>query len=296
MDPAVAAPSFSPALAVRFRSASRFTALATMGIGGYVLSAWAVDLAHPQGGWRGMMPLTAVELLGTALALLLLQHEPGKIRRLIARVVAVFAAAGAAVALAERGFAMPPRLSTAVFDWVALPPLADLDPRMSLFAALGILLLNVALLVLDVGAARNRCPAQGIAIGTLALSIIGLMSSIQGVRPLDQIEYFSMMAAPTAIALTLLSLGVVWARPGREPLGFLVADNVGGEIARSTLPAALVFPLLCGWARLGGERAGWYGREFGVVLVVAANALFFAFLIARIARRLGRPERDPPPS
>lgn len=50
-------------------------------------------------------------------------------------------------------------------------------------------------------------------------------------------------------------------------------STMGGFLVRRLLPAVVIVPILLGWLRLEGERAGLYGTAVGVGLMIAANIL-----------------------
>ena len=52
----------------------------------------------------------------------------------------------------------------------------------------------------------------------------------------------------------------------------IVADGIGGATLRRMLPISLIVPLAIGWARLQGERAGYFDAVTGLAIVVAAMA------------------------
>lgn len=68
----------------------------------------------------------------------------------------------------------------------------------------------------------------------------------------------------------------------------LTATGVGSAMARRVLPFAIVLPILIGWLRLHGERAGFYGFEFGLALSAVANVVVFTILIWLTAVSLNR--------
>jgi diguanylate cyclase (GGDEF)-like protein/PAS domain S-box-containing protein len=65
---------------------------------------------------------------------------------------------------------------------------------------------------------------------------------------------------------------------------------MGRFLVRHLLPAVIVVPIVLGWLRLEGERAGLYGTGFGVVLMTAANVLISSALVLGSARMLDRLE------
>src|SRR5262249_12885028 len=64
------------------------------------------------------------------------------------------------------------------------------------------------------------------------------------------------------------------------------SPQVGGYLARRTLPIALTLPFLLGWLRLLGQKAGYYGTEFGLALFACANTILFGLLLWGTARSL----------
>ena len=67
---------------------------------------------------------------------------------------------------------------------------------------------------------------------------------------------------------------------------------MGDFLFRRLLPAAIVVPIVIGWLRFEGERAGLYGAGFGVVLTTTANVIIITALILWSARWLNRMEAE----
>jgi PAS domain-containing protein len=67
---------------------------------------------------------------------------------------------------------------------------------------------------------------------------------------------------------------------------------MGHSLVRHILPAVVVVSIVLGWLRLEAERAGLYGTEFGVVLMIAANVLISSTLVLWSARLLNRLEGE----
>ena len=66
--------------------------------------------------------------------------------------------------------------------------------------------------------------------------------------------------------------------------------RMGGFLVRRLLPAAILVPVVLGWLRLEGERAGLYGTGVGVLLTTSANVLIISALVLWSARLLDRLE------
>src|SRR5207342_1735645 len=58
----------------------------------------------------------------------------------------------------------------------------------------------------------------------------------------------------------------------------ITADGIGGATLRRILPISLIVPLALGWARLQGERAGYFDAVTGVAIIVAAMAVSLMLL------------------
>jgi two-component system sensor histidine kinase/response regulator len=65
---------------------------------------------------------------------------------------------------------------------------------------------------------------------------------------------------------------------------------MGDFLVRRLLPAAVILPIVLAWLRFEGERAGFYGTGFGVVLTTTVNVIIIAALILWSARWLNRME------
>lgn len=87
------------------------------------------------------------------------------------------------------------------------------------------------------------------------------------------------MKANAALAFPLLAAGILAARPWKGLFALLASNGPGGVMARKLLPAAVAIPLIVGWLRLKGQRAGLYETEFGLALFASANIALFAALI-----------------
>lgn len=58
-----------------------------------------------------------------------------------------------------------------------------------------------------------------------------------------------------------------------------VSDSAGGVMARRLIPAAFLVPIMVGWGRLVGEKAGYYDAAMGVDLFAILDMAIFLVLI-----------------
>ncbi len=149
--------------------------------------------------------------------------------------------------------------------------------RMSPATALNLFLVGLALLLLSLNQlSRIR---EFFTILALIISMVVLIGYAYGFPSLYQFFPFSPVALHTALALAILCLGILFARPELGMMRIFSSDKLGGEMARRLTPAAVVIPILLGWLFLSGERMGWYDSTLRLVLFAMANVILFAFLI-----------------
>ncbi len=167
--------------------------------------------------------------------------------------------------------------------------LAGMDPagRMAPLTSVCFLMLGLALLSVDRDGVFPTGQRLAVASGFVALLGVAAWLYRAAAAP-SRGPGASDMAPLAGILLVALSLAVTAIRPGRGATGILVQDTAGGTVARWVLPGTVAGSLLLGALGLAGERAGLYGREFGVALTTVASLSLFSALVWGIALRLHR--------
>jgi PAS domain S-box-containing protein len=160
--------------------------------------------------------------------------------------------------------------------------------RMAFITALTFLLVGTALLLLHAG--RAPLVGQAFTVAAFLLAFLCCLSYLYGVTSLQAVAPFSSVAVHTAVAFLVVSFGLLAAAPDRGLSGLLASEGVGGSITRQLLPAALVVPVLIGALRLAGQRAGWYGTEFGAALSALSSVVFCGGLVCWTALAVQRAE------
>ena len=169
-------------------------------------------------------------------------------------------------------------------DQVGLAP----QGRPSMVTAQEFVLIGTALLILDWRTKAGRRPALVLALIGALLSLLVLAGYLYDVKSLYALSPYSTMAVHSAVAFLALATGLLCARRGPGALQLLTDPGTAGTLARRLLPWAVVFPLAAGWLRLEGQRAGYYGTEFGLALFATTNVLVFSVLIWLAAADLQR--------
>jgi PAS domain S-box-containing protein len=153
-------------------------------------------------------------------------------------------------------------------------------------AAAGFFLVGSALLLLDVKFRRLRPAPQILALVASMITLPALVGYAYGVRSFYGLASFMPMPLNATMALLALCIGILFARPdvGLAPL--FSSDTAGGIIARRVLPISITLPILLGWLRVLGQRAGLYGTEFGTALSVVTYIGVFTVIVYWNARLL----------
>lgn len=223
-------------------------------VGAGHLAAWL-------GGYltqRGLSTITmktnaalCLTLVGVAL-MLLVSERPGSVRCRTARVCAAVALLVGLLTLGENlsGWDLGIDQLLAVETPGAV---AVVSPnRMGIPASLSFTLIGLALLLLSKREHRRVRTAQALA---LAVCLIALLSTIGFLYEAEQfygIAQYTAIAWPTAVALLLMGLGLLCARPVEGLMAQVTANDPGGVTLRRLLPGLVILPLLLGWLRLAG--------------------------------------------
>lgn len=167
--------------------------------------------------------------------------------------------------------------------------LASLFPpgRMALGTATNFLMLGVALAL--VGARRAFGLTQELVLLALLYSLLTLVGYLYGASSLYNILPHVGIALHTTVTFIVLCFAVLWARPEQGFMAVLTSRSVAGVMLRRLLPAAVCLPILVGWVRLLGQRAGYYETEFGVALAALSSVIIFGaltLLTAKLVHRL----------
>jgi diguanylate cyclase (GGDEF)-like protein/PAS domain S-box-containing protein len=274
---------------VALRRVAAVAAVMTALLAVLVLAGWTFNLGilkSPLPGQTSMKPLTALGLLAGSAALWLQRNRvSGAWRGRLALICAgALGALGALVSL-EYLLGMDLGLDQVLFRQALLTENVFPIGRPAPATAVCFLLLALALLVLD---ARPAWLAAAATLITLLVAGLALMGYIYAVTNLYQIGPYVPIALHTALAIGILAVGLLAARPEGPIVEPLTTRLAGGLISRRLLPAVVVVPFVLGWLGLYGQRLGLYDTDFGSALLVAGNVVVFATFVYVGARLLNQ--------
>jgi signal transduction histidine kinase len=282
------------ARATRCRAVSRIAATGVTVLGTLVLGGWAFDVPLLKSivpGLATMKPNTALCFIlgGVSLGLQVVRPDWVTGRR-IARLCGVLVLLIGAATLAEYLTHADLGLDALLFRGVPSAPSSPYPLRMSHMTALSFTCIGAAFLLLD--SRRAPAAAEILTFVAVLVALVALVGYAYGVRALYAVDPFSSVALHTAVCFAALGVGMLCARPERGMIAVLISDTAGGAMARRLLPVALALPLVFGWLRLEGERAGLYPTAFGTGTYAVTNVVIFVAAIVWCAAWLSRADAE----
>ena len=266
-------------------------ALAAISLLGWVAGIGLLERLAP--GLPPMKANTAVGYLLASIALLGYSHAPpGSRLRKVATGCALVVALVGAVSLAEYVLGRNLGIDQLLFHDRAGAN-APYPGRPAANASLGFTLLGAALLLWDVRVGRWW---PGSALGWLAavLGLLALTGYATGTTSLLTFSQRQHIALNSAVALALVSVGLLLARSDRGAMQLLASERPAGALLRRLLAIAVVVPLGVAMLTLAGERLDLFGTVVGAWLFASAVSISFgvsAWVTARSAERVEEQRR-----
>ena len=274
-------------------SVAAVAALVVFSIGALVLLGWTFDIEGLKGFFPGFIitiPNTAVGfmLAGTALWMRRGDHRKTVVT---ANVLSAMVLALGLVSFVERTTGLDFHIDLLLFadkvrTYPYLPP-----GRMATNSSVCFFLAGFALLTMDRRRRDLRMASRAAAMLGLAIGLLALIGYLYGTRPLYAIDKAAGMALLTAIGMTALATGIVFARPRRGAISLVVSDDAGGLLFRQVLPAAVTITVFLGWLWIRMRNAELVSREGGVALYVLLTVGTILGLVIRSALLLRRADR-----
>jgi len=266
-------------------------ALASVSLFGWVAGIGVLERLAP-----GLPPMKANTAVGYLLASVALvgysRALPGSRVRKVAAGCALVVALVGAVSLAEYVFGVSLGIDQLLFRDSA-GAAAPYPGRPAANASLGLMLVGVALLLWDVRVGR-RWPSSAIAWLAALLGLLALTGYATGVTSLLTFSQRQHIALNSALALALVSVGLLLARSDRGATRLLASERPAGALLRRLLAIAVVVPFGVAMMTLVGERLHLFGTAVGAWLFASAVSVSFgvsAWLTARSAERVEEQRR-----
>lgn len=257
--------------------AALFLVLAAM----FTVAGWAYfpELTRGSHPWVAQFhPVTAIGLMFVGLSLRLSRWEGfnQRISRFSVLLRLGISGVGASILATHRGWFNPGAAGEA---WPGDSP----DGWPSEAAGCGLMLLGVTVFLKH--AQRHLMGGQIILGFVSLLSLTGLLADLYGATGAGSGLF---MEPGPAFLMLLAASTLLYMQSSRGPLGDVVADSMGGAVARRLLPASILVPIALGWLRMVGEAEGWLNPSFGLLIHVLASIAIMAAIVWHSATAVAR--------
>jgi diguanylate cyclase (GGDEF)-like protein/PAS domain S-box-containing protein len=151
--------------------------------------------------------------------------------------------------------------------------------RMAPVTSAGLVAFGGATLLLDRVGRRGRAVTL-LALGVVLLGLLVAVSYSGGRPEALMVPGLTTIALPTGLCFAALGIGLMLARPEREPMAALTSRRPGAAIVLRLVPLVVLGPLVLAPALAAGVHAGVYDAEVELVLIIVAVPLLLALLVS----------------
>jgi signal transduction histidine kinase len=160
--------------------------------------------------------------------------------------------------------------------------------RMAPNAALSLFLLGGALATFARESQVWRRVAATAVLAVGVISLFALIGYLYGAKSFYKIPNAIRLSQYTAAGLLVLSIAALAIWPRGTFSEVLVSRTPGGLVVRRALVPVVLLPILLGFLRNTGERAGLFSDAMGTAMMAAATVLALGFVVWQSARVLDR--------
>lgn len=287
--------TYNPSI-LSMKSFSQAASLVVMLLGGLVLLGWIFGIPLLKSilpELASMKPNTALGFIVVGLALwLLLKPESARWEQVLAWASIIFVTLLGLLTLSEYVFHLDLGIDQLLFYDVLSGPSNPIPGRMSQVTALNFFFIGLALVFFQRKSGPSDKIAQFLVLMITFFSGLGLLGYAYGATVLYAFGTFNSIALHTTIAFVIAAAGLLCAYPDRGLMTIVTSQNAGGFMARSVLPSAILLPVILGWLRFQGEKAGFYDGDLGSAIMVSSNIVVIVGIILWNASLLNRTDAD----
>src|SRR2546428_1603668 len=272
-------------------TASRVAAAISATVAILVLLGWGLDITVLKSVFPGtvtMKPNTALAFVFCGISLWFAARDAKNRSRFISIVSAYAGIIIGTLALCEYLSGWDLGIDQVLFKEPINSVSTFAPGRMAPASAFNFVLIGTALLICR---RRSRQKLASVMVATTwSLSLLAAIEYLYDTTTGFGVAAYTRMALHTALTFIVLSAGVfslivhLRLREGRSSLS--------NRFLLRLLPAVVLIPLVLGWLRLQGEKAGFYGASFGVALMVVVTISFLSIFVWWNARALTGAEAE----
>lgn len=255
-------------------------------IGALVLVGWSMGVAELRAlgpaGSAATNPATALCFVGLAASLWLLARCDSRFHWYLSQGLAAVVIGVGVLRLVGIAAGHVEGIDSILFHDAMASTLDGRTNRMASAAAANFILFGGALLLMARRLGTREALAQVLSTIVLASSTVALLAHVYRSGWFDTIGHFNRMAIPSAIAFTLLAVGMLALRRESGVIAVVLSEGPGGTLVRGLLPAGFLVPVVFGWIAIWGVRSSTQRDqpELVIMLFVMAMVLVFVGLIA----------------
>lgn len=261
--------------------------IVTLAVGVSVLIGWEFNIRSLQTilpGLASMNPATAAAFIFLGLSLTICAICRSGIRFFVSRIFVAVSMAIAALKLfyflGLTNFAVDRIFFVDKLDLI-VPPSSMALPTSILFIVVGL-----AIYLIDVEVRDGFRPAQYLALFSIAVSSIMVLSYTYGTQFISAVPILKPMALHTSVCFFIISTAILLLRPDKGFMGLINRGSEGGRLLRRVIPTLLFLAAIMGGLVVALENLGMaegYDYRFGNALVVVLGSVVFGAIIWRSA-------------
>lgn len=225
-----------------------------------------------------MFPLTATLLLFSVLAFYLLTGKKTKPGLLLTGIIFLIASARFLITVLNYNKELHAFLNNRTFViYTSMAPTVSLG---FIFALSSLFLLHVD--------RRTKVLGQVVALFLFVLGLLALLGYLYEAEKMYGIIQSLPMALHTGLCFVMLSLAILFCKPGEALMGLLTSRLTGSAVSRVLIPAAIIIPSVFGLIALSGYHHQTYNVDHGFVYFALSIIVVFVALVAYNAFLLNR--------
>lgn len=272
--------------ALQFLLFSRTAGALVALLGGMVLLGWVFNITVLKSVVPGLVSMkanTAFSLLALGTALFLLNERYcNTARKRTSLLLSLLVAGLAGLTLLQDILNVNLGIDELLFRDDTRATATSYPGRMAPVTAVCLVLASLALLRVDRGPRSSRY----MAMAALVLALLGISGYVFGVESLYRVSTFTSIAVHTAVALVVLSLGVITSRTKDGCMDVILSDTAGGLLARRLLWLIPLLLFSLGWLSIRGQISGFYDSRFGLAIMVVGSMVVASMFIMGVATLL----------
>ena len=238
--------------------------------------------------WIPMKLITAICFIMTAVALMIIRIQlRANLSPILPRILASVICFVSILTIAEYFSYFASGKESSLTRVSSLDFFLGTDTRMALLTAINFFLIGCVLFLLSSGKAKLHGIGHIIIIPVSLISYFVPISYIIGANAFPSVSIMP-VALNTGIAFCFVCTAIFLFKPDTWLLKVFMSDETGGVFTRRLLPNVLLLPIVIGWLRIHGEKAGLFGGGEGVALVALTYTFCFLALAWSVARSVNK--------